>query len=124
VSAAPPHRTEYLNVRREAGSLRRRGFYVTSRVRCAARYAALVGCSIAVAASVFRVSAGGAWLAWGRIYPLIEQPRRATAAERALDLMTRGISPAEAAARTRISVGKAYGIRRTAAIRQRQRRAA
>lgn len=51
-------------------------WYVTSRVRCAARLAHLTSLSIHEAAGVFGVSAGGVWNAWERIYPNEPQPRR------------------------------------------------
>lgn len=54
--------------------LRALGYHITSRVRCAARYAKLAGCSIHEAAQVFQISAGGVWNAWRRIYPLRPQP--------------------------------------------------
>lgn len=50
------------------------GCYVTSRSRCAARYAALVGCSIYEASKEFDVSAGGVWHAWSKIYPGVPHP--------------------------------------------------
>lgn len=50
------------------------GCYVTSRSRCAARYAALVGCSIYEAAKVFGLGAGAVWNAWARIYPGVAHP--------------------------------------------------
>lgn len=59
-----------------AREMRLAGMYVTSRVRCAARYAALVDVTIYDAAKVFGVSAGGVWHAWARIYPTIPQPYR------------------------------------------------
>lgn len=60
--------------RGEARRLRALGYYVTSRVRCAARYAAIAGCSIHEAAQVFGISAGGVWNAWERIYPTRKHP--------------------------------------------------
>lgn len=57
-----------------ARPLRALGYHVTSRVRCAARYARLAGVSIHEAAQVFGISAGGVWNAWARIWPCRPQP--------------------------------------------------
>lgn len=56
--------------------LRAAGVYVTSRVRCAARYAALTDSTIHEAAQAFGIHAGGVWNAWERIYPGVPQPKR------------------------------------------------
>jgi hypothetical protein len=56
--------------------LRASGVHVTSRVRCAARYAALTGSTINETAQAFGLQAGGVWAAWGRIYPDVPQPKR------------------------------------------------
>lgn len=56
--------------------LRAAGMHVTSRVRCAARYAALTGGTINEAAKEFGIAAGGVWQAWERMYPNVPQPRR------------------------------------------------
>lgn len=69
MTTAPP--TDF---RREAALLRAQSYYVTSRVRCAARLARITDLSIHEAAQVFGVSAGGVWLAWGRMFPCIPQP--------------------------------------------------
>ena len=50
------------------------GFYTTSRVRCAARFAALCGVSIHEAATVFELNAGAVHNAWSRIYPTRPHP--------------------------------------------------
>ena len=60
--------------RQQAAVMRSAGMHVTSACRCAARYAALVRCSIHDAAQAFGVSAGGAWNAWSRIYPGVPHP--------------------------------------------------
>ena len=49
--------------------LRRNGWHTTSRVRCAARYSALTGCSLGAAAWLFRVNGGSVHAAWCRVYP-------------------------------------------------------
>lgn len=59
---------------RQVRNLRATGVYVTSRVRCAARYAALTGCSIADAALAFGINPGAVWHAWSRIYPGVSHP--------------------------------------------------
>lgn len=47
---------------------KKKGIRVTTRSRCAARYAFLVGCSITVAAKTFGISSGSVWAAWHRLY--------------------------------------------------------
>lgn len=62
------------NHRSAANALRAIGYHVTSRVRCAARYAALTNCSIRAAAEAFDLNPGAVWNAWERIYPKLAQP--------------------------------------------------
>lgn len=57
-----------------ARPLRALGYHITSRVRCAARYARYPKVSIHEAAKVFGVSTGGVWNAWCRIYPCQAPP--------------------------------------------------
>jgi hypothetical protein len=52
-----------------AAEIRRNGWRSTSRVRCAARYAALVGCTPFEAGLVFATRGGCVYGAWHRIYP-------------------------------------------------------
>lgn len=47
---------------------------MTSRVRCAARFARLTGCSINEAALTFGINPGAVWNAWSRIYPCRPHP--------------------------------------------------
>lgn len=61
---------------RSAMAMRRSGIHITSRVRCAVRFAVLTGSTIHEAAQVFGISAGGVWLAWERMFPDVPQPRR------------------------------------------------
>lgn len=113
--------------------MRSRGWHTTSRVRCAARYAALTGCSIHEAAQVFSVNAGGVWNAWGRIYPDVPQPTssqrrpatcsacgatghlavrgRCSPSELALRLIEGGTTAKEAAHRMGISAAAIYAAR-------------
>lgn len=60
--------------RGEAREIRATGYYVTSRVRCAARLARITDLSIYEAAQAFGVTAGGVWNAWARLYPELPQP--------------------------------------------------
>lgn len=98
---------------------------MTSRVRCAVRYASLVGCSIYEAAQAFELNAGAVHNAWGRIYPTRPHPVSANRREptclacgrrghlavggacsrsyRALQLIDGGSSVSEAAAELGIS---------------------
>lgn len=64
------------NLQRRANDLKRHGYYVTYRTRCAARYAALTGCTIFDASKIFTVNVGAVWNAWERIYPGVPQPKR------------------------------------------------
>ena len=63
-----------MNHRSESNALRKLGYHVTSRCRCAARYARITGSSICDAAIAFGVNAGGVWNAWDRIYPMTPHP--------------------------------------------------
>lgn len=63
-----------IDFRIESKPLRALGYHVTSRVRCAARYAKLTRCSIREAAETFEINPGAVWNAWDRIYPHLAQP--------------------------------------------------
>lgn len=60
----------------ETTAMRKAGLHVTSRVRCAARFAKLTGSTIYEASKVFEINVGGVWLAWERMYPDAPHPRR------------------------------------------------
>lgn len=62
------------NHRSATNALRALGYHVTSRVRCAARFARLTGCSIYEAAQMFGLNAGAVHNAWSRIYPTRPHP--------------------------------------------------
>ncbi len=57
-----------------ARGLRAAGLYVTSRVRCAARYAMLTDSSIHEAAQIFGINSGAVWNAWEQVYPETPHP--------------------------------------------------
>jgi hypothetical protein len=61
---------------RLAIALRKDGVHVTSRVRCAVRFAAMTGATITDAAYVFEVNPGAVWNCWERMFPDVPQPRR------------------------------------------------
>ena len=114
-------------------AMRSAGYHTTSRVRCAARYAALTGCSIHEAAQVFAVNAGGVWNAWDRIYPDVPQPTsdrkrpgmcsacgatghlavrgRCSPSELALRMVRGGTTVAKAADRLGLTTGAVYAAR-------------
>jgi hypothetical protein len=64
------------NIQRRARDLRRMGYHVTSRTRCAVRFAALTDCTITDAAHEFSVNPGAVWNAWERTYPGVPHPKR------------------------------------------------
>lgn len=98
-----------------ARRLRRIGYHVTSRVRVAARYAALFSCSITEAAYALEINVGAVWNAWDRIYPDLPHPlgppSRAGRGAAALELVDGGMTPRAAAAAIGVNVHTVYEAR-------------
>lgn len=121
-------------------ALTAQGYYTTSRVRCAARFARLTGCSIHEAATTFGLNAGAVWNAWSRLYPTRPHPIAAdrrqstcTACGRCGHLAVRGrCSPTQLALEliadgaTVIEAADQFGLNRKSvyAARSERRRAA
>lgn len=129
----------HLSDRLTRRTLAQQGYYTTSRVRCAARLAAL-GCSIHEAAQTFQLNAGAVWNAWSRLYPTRPHPvaadrraSRCTACGRSGHLAVNGrCSPTQlalqfvASGATVIEAADRFGLNRKSvyAARSERRRAA
>jgi len=91
------------------------GYHVTSRVRCAVRYAVTAGCSITQAAYTFDVNPGAVWNAWDRMFPELPHPlgdqSRSGRGARALELVDGGMSVREAAETIGVNVHTIYEAR-------------
>lgn len=91
------------------------GYHVTSRVRVAARYAALFDCSITEAAYALDINPGAVWNAWDRMYPELPHPlgpsNRAGRGAAALELVDGGMTPRAAAAAVGVNVHTVYEAR-------------